>query len=139
KGESLSSATNFGAALREYFFPPLMKAVNPSAAPAAASAPYPLSPVIKDIAWSPKETIVRRASGSDNWPLTWADDDNLYTAYGDGNGFEPFEPEKLSLGLAKIFGAPTEFKGVNVRTLALEQKGEGKSGKKASGILMVDG
>ena len=39
--------------------------------------------------------------------------DNLYTAYGDGNGFEPFVPEKLSLGLAKIIGAPLEFKGVN--------------------------
>ena len=103
------------------------------------SAPYPPSPLIKGLTWSSKETIIRRANGSDNWPLTWADDDNLYTAYGDGNGFEPFVPEKLSLGLAKIIGAPLEFKGINVRTLALEQKGEGKSGKKASGILMVDG
>ncbi len=47
-------------------------------------------------------------------------------------------PEKLSLGLAKIIGAPPEFKGVNVRALSLEQQGEGKSGEKASGMLMVD-
>jgi len=137
-GESLSSATNFDAALRKYFFHPLMKAVNHSAAANAGSAPYPPSPMIKGITWSPKETIIRRASGSDNWPLTWADDDNLYTAYGDGNGFEPFVPEKLSLGLAKIIGAPPELEGVNVRAPSLEQKGEGNSGKKASGILMVD-
>src|SRR3989441_5575260 len=138
-GESLNSSTNFDAALREYFFHPLMKAVNDSAAAATGSAPYPPSPLIKGLTWSSKETIIRRANGSDNWPLTWADDDNLYTAYGDGNGFEPFVPEKLSLGLAKIIGTLPEVKGVNVRTLSLEQKGEGNSGKKASGILMVDG
>jgi hypothetical protein len=138
-GEALSTATNFAAALQEYFFHPLMNAVAPSAAPVAGPAPYPPSPVIKGVTWSPKETIIRRANGSDNWPLTWADDDHLYTAYGDGNGFDPFVPEKLSLGLAKIIGAPPEFKGVNVRASALEQKGEGKSGRKASGLLMVDG
>lgn len=33
------------------------------------------SPVIKEIVWAPPETIVRRAKGSDNWPMTWADDD----------------------------------------------------------------
>jgi hypothetical protein len=137
-GESLSSATNFDAALREYFFHPLMNAVKHSVALNAGLAPYPPSPVIKGITWSPKETIIRRANGSDNWPLTWADDDNLYTAYGDGNGFDPFVPEKLSLGLAKIIGAPPEFEGVNVRAISLEQKGEGKSGEKASGLLMVD-
>jgi CubicO group peptidase (beta-lactamase class C family) len=138
-GESLSAARNFAAALQEYFFHPLMNAVAPLAAPVAGPAPYPPSPVIQGVTWSPKETIIRRANGSDNWPLTWADDDHLYTAYGDGNGFDPFVSEKLSLGLAKIIGAPPEFKGVNVRASALEHKGEGKSGKKASGLLMVDG
>ena len=36
--------------------------------------------------------VVRKAHDSDNWPLTWADDDKQYTAYGDGRGFEPFIP-----------------------------------------------
>src|SRR5262245_49966606 len=97
------------------------------------------SPVIKEIIWSPKETIVRKASGSDNWPMTWADDDGLYTAYGDGNGFEPRVPEKLSLGFAKVRGLPPDFSGANIRSRTGEQKGEGKAGKKASGLLMVDG
>lgn len=100
---------------------------------------HPPSPVIKSAQWSPKETIVRRAKGCDNWPLTWADDDHLYTAYGDGNGFEPYIKEKLSLGLARIEGSPADFTGINLRAPTAEQKGEGKEGKKASGLLMVDG
>src|SRR5256885_11787883 len=38
----------------------------------------------------------------DNWPITWADDNTLYGAFGDGRGFEPFTPEKLSLGFSRI-------------------------------------
>ena len=48
-------------------------------------------------------------------------------------------PEKLSLGLARIEGGPNEFQGINIRSPTCEQKGNGKSGLKASGILMVDG
>ncbi len=101
--------------------------------------PYPPSPVIDAIAWAPAETIVRRARGSDNWPLTWGDDDRLYTAYGDGRGFEPFLPEKLSLGLARLSGGPDDFTAENLRAPALETRGDGVRGKKASGLLMVDG
>src|ERR1043165_9838884 len=79
-------------------------------------APYPPSTVITSISWAPVSEIVRHAKGSDNWPLTWGDDDALYTAYGDGNGFEPFVPKKLSLGLAKVTGTPPDFKGVNLAT-----------------------
>lgn len=81
---------------------------------------------------------MRKANGSDNWPLTWADDDNLYTAYGDRYGFEPMIPEKLGLGFARIIGKPEDFNGENIRSDA-ENKGSGRSGKKASGMLMVDG
>jgi len=95
--------------------------------------------VIKEIVWAPPETIVRRAKGSDNWPMTWADDGWLYTAYGDGNGFEPRLKEKLSLGLARVRGNPPEVVAENLRAPTLEQKGDGARGKKASGLLMVDG
>jgi CubicO group peptidase (beta-lactamase class C family) len=101
--------------------------------------PYPPSPVVTGITWSPKETIVRRAKGSDNWPLTWGDDGHLYTAYGDGNGFEPFLKEKLSLGFARVEGGPADVRGVNLRSPTIEQRGDGARGKKASGILMVNG
>ncbi len=104
-----------------------------------AGPPYPPSPVITGIEWAPAATIIRKAEGSDNWPLTWGDDDCLYTAYGDGWGFEPRVPDKLSLGFGKVSGGPDDFTGVNIRSPTGEQTGDGKSGKKASGMLMVDG
>ncbi len=110
-----------------------------AAAKKSAAAPYPPSPVIAGIEWAGKETIVRKARGSDNWPMTWADDDALYTACGDGNGFEPHLKEKLSLGLAKISGGPADFLGANIRSASAEAKGEGRNGRKPSGILCVDG
>src|SRR6266581_1433784 len=82
----------------------------------AAEGAYPPSPVIRGIQWAPTNTIIRLANGSDNWPMTWADDDALYTAYGDGNGFEPQLKEKLSLGLAKVLGHPRDIRGINLRS-----------------------
>jgi hypothetical protein len=48
-------------------------------------------------------------------------------------------PEKLSMGFARIVGEPPDFRGVNVRSPTGETTGQGPAGKKASGILMVDG
>jgi len=107
--------------------------------PSSVPRPYPPSDVIGQIRWAPPETIIRKACGSDNWPITWGDDDALYTAYGDGWGFEPKVDRKLSLGLAKVIGGPEDFHGVNIRSASGEQIGDGAAGKKASGLLMVDG
>ncbi|MGH2570633.1 MAG: serine hydrolase, partial [bacterium] len=112
------------------FLAPICAAVRPQVPP---------SPVIATIEWDPPEKMVRLARGSDNWPLTWADDGALHGAYGDGNGFAPGVPEKLSLGLARIEGMPPDITGVNLRASTLEAKGDGAAGRKASGILMVDG
>jgi CubicO group peptidase (beta-lactamase class C family) len=102
------------------------------------TGPYPPSDFIRKVTWAPRESIVRLARGSDNWPLTWADDDALYTAYGDGKGFEPFVPEKLSMGFAKVSGEPDDPRGSNIRSEG-ESKGDGAAGLKASGLLMIDG
>ncbi len=126
-----SKGEGFWAGIEQYLFNPVMDAV--------IGPPYPPSPVIKKIVWAPTDEIIRRASGSDNWPITWADDDNQYTAYGDGWGFEPKTKEKLSLGIAKITGSPPDFNGTNVRTETGERVGQGAKGAKASGMLMVDG
>jgi hypothetical protein len=114
---------------------------EPAARPEAAArpAPYPPSPVIAGIEWAPPETIVRKARGCDNWPLTWGDDDLMYGAYGDGNGFEPRLKQKLSLGLATIRGGPDNFTGENLRSETLEATGDDVRGRKASGIVMIDG
>ncbi len=103
------------------------------------TAPYPPSKAIAGIAWAPKETIIRKAHDSDNWPLTWADDDHQYTAYGDGRGFEPFVPAKLGLGFARIEGEPPGFQGINIPSPTGEQVGNGARTKKASGILCIKG
>ncbi len=101
--------------------------------------PYPPSPVIESLTWAPPSSIVRKAAGSDNWPTTWGDDGAIYTAYGDGYGFEPLLPEKLGLGFARLKGPPESFNAINIRSPTGENKGSGPNGKKASGLLMVNG
>jgi hypothetical protein len=80
----------------------------------AASSPYPPSPVISGISfdWS---THVRMANGSDNWPVTWAADDHQYTTWGDGGGFGGSNQDgRVSLGVARIEGSSSSYRGVNV-------------------------
>src|SRR5690606_15209546 len=69
------------------------------------------SPVIKGVTWAPAASVIRLAKGkgadgSDIWATTWADDGDLYTAYGDGFGFDPITDEKLSMGFARVAGVP---------------------------------
>jgi CubicO group peptidase (beta-lactamase class C family) len=108
---------------------PLMDAVT-------VRGPYPPSPVIRGAAFGAE--IGRTAIDSDNWPLTWGDDDAQYTSYGDGYGFEPYVEKKLGMGFARITGGPEDFHGVNLRSDG-ERTGDGLKSPKASGILMVDG
>ncbi|RPI87628.1 MAG: hypothetical protein EHM41_04315 [Chloroflexi bacterium] len=101
-------------------------------------APYPPSQVITKLTWAPASTIEREARGSDTWPITWADDDSIYTAFGDGEGFAKVVGEtKLSLGFAKVDGPATNFVGTDIPSNG-EQTGDGQNGKKASGMLMVN-
>lgn len=102
-----------------------------------SDAPYPASEFVTGVRWAPSDSILRLAEGSDNWPITWADDGHLYTAYGDGWGFEPRVEKKLSLGLARISGLPPDISGHNIRS-PFEQLGQGPHGRKASGMLCVD-
>jgi len=131
-------------------FESLVEAISSQHSPAEKTGPGdmsragraalpPNSPIIKEALWAPPETIVRKARGSDNWPLTWADDDALYAAYGDGNGFEPFIAAKLSMGFARITGEPPDLLGRILRSSTGETTGQGAAGKKASGMLMVNG
>lgn len=111
---------------------------NPVVEIAKSRSPYPESPVIAAVEFGPEKDIVRRAIDSDNWPITWGDDDLQYTSYGDGEGFEPFVDHKLSLGFAKIAGPPDAFTGTNIRSPTGERTGNGPKGLKSSGMLMVD-
>ena len=129
-GDALGdTASGFWGPVYDLLVKPLMESVS-------EKAPYPPSPVIRRVVFA--KEIRRSAIDSDNWPLTWGDDDTQYTSYGDGFGFEPHVEKKLGMGFARITGGPGEYRGVNLRSDG-EQTGNGAKSPKASGILMVDG
>jgi hypothetical protein len=134
-GEALATGDDafWTAAYREVF-DPLMKTLSASETP-----PYPPSAVIRSIVFAPESTIRRDAVESDNWPITWGDDDHQYTSYGDGHGFPPLTEKKLGQGFARITGGPENFHGENIRTATGERLGDGRASPKASGMLMVNG
>ena len=98
----------------------------------------PPSPMFSGIEWAPAETVTRQCKGSDNYPLAWADDDAIYTTYGDGWGFEPRLTDKLGMGFARVDGMPPDHLGVNIRSEG-ENTGSGRNGKKGSGMVAIDG
>ena len=76
--------------------------------------PYPQSEVIKAIKfhWGLHN---RLASGSDNWPVTWADDDNQYLVWGDGGGFGGTNSiGRSSIGIARIEGNWHSYQPSNI-------------------------
>jgi CubicO group peptidase (beta-lactamase class C family) len=132
-GDSIKSrAHKDGYRVLEHFFKKVVASVN-------FGAPVPNSRLITHAVWEDRSQVIRQADGSDNWPITWADDDRLYAAYGDGFGFEPKVDKKLSLGLARIEGTPPHAKGGNIRSETGETYGHGPKGMKASGLIMVEG
>lgn len=77
--------------------------------------PYKRSNLIEKIIWDDPSTVVRKAPGSDNWPLTWTSDGHLYTCWGDGGGFGGTNTKgRVSLGVARIVGRPEDFVGQNI-------------------------
>ncbi len=131
-GDNLFSETDgegFWLGAERELFNPIMDVI--------IEAPY--SPSSISCNFAPESEVIRMAEGSDNWPITWADDDNLYSAYGDGWGFDPKTDIKLSLGIVRIEGSPPNIKGFNLRTNSGERVGQGKFGVKASGLISVNG
>jgi hypothetical protein len=119
-----------------FWGPVYEKLLRPLMAAVVNRAPYPPSRVIRKVSFG--ANLRRAAIDSDNWPLTWGDDDAQYTSYGDGWGFDPRTEKKLGMGFARITGGPENFHGENIRSEG-ERAGDGRNSPKASGILMVDG
>jgi hypothetical protein len=97
----------------------------------ATYPPYPVSPVIESITWDFKN-LTRAAEESDLFPVTWAADNNLYTAWGDGWGFTGWPVlrwKKKYLGVSRVSGGPGDYVGTDLWS------GIGKS----HGILSVSG
>ncbi len=108
------------------------------AAWAEARAPYPPSAIIAGVEFD-FSTHRRLAPGSDNWPLTWADDGHLYTAWGDGGGFGGTNREgRVYLGVARVEGDPASYSGSNVWG-GVSPGRPAQFGGKSYGILSVGG
>jgi hypothetical protein len=101
--------------------------------------PYPKSKLIKGIFfdWSSR---IRLAPGSDNWPLTWADDGHQYTVFGDGGGFGGTNAEgRSSMGVARIEGDDRKnYKAYNVWGGKNAENPATFTGK-SWGIISIDG
>lgn len=104
----------------------------------AVMPPYPPSPVIARVEfdWT---THRRAAPGSDNWPVTWADDGHQYTAWGDGGGFGGDNRRgRVTLGVARITGDAANHTGKNVWG-GFEPENPARFGGKSYGILSLKG
>jgi len=122
--------------------PRVAKVYKPAVAallPDGPAAPYSPSTRIGGVEWAPASEIRIAAEDSDNWPVTWMEDGDQFTSYGDGRGFAPFIDRKLSMGWARIKGGPGDFTGLNFRSESGERMGDGARGAKVSGVLMVGG
>ncbi len=72
---------------------------------------YSASPVIAGLTFDDPQARIE-APGSDSWPITWAADDQLYTAWGDGGGFGGNNVAgRVSLGVATIRGNRDDYRG----------------------------
>jgi len=105
---------------------------------AGPTVPYPPSDCIKGVSfdWS---THRRAAPGSDNWPVTWADDGHQYAAWGDGGGFGGTNSQgRVSLGVARIEGPWDDHQGYNVWG-GHEAEHPATLEGKSYGIVCIDG
>lgn len=99
---------------------------------------YPKSEKIKGIEWdfSSKRTL---APGSDNWAITWSNDDHQYTTWGDGGGFGGDNQDgRVSLGFARIEGDDDSYAGKNVWG-GKDPENNSQFGGKSYGIISIDG
>ncbi|MET7638437.1 hypothetical protein [Streptomyces sp. NPDC005438] len=120
----------------------LLPAGTPSAQAAQSADEPPLSSFFSTVNLDNGATVGAPAAGDnrnhgDLWPNCWADDDNVYTAYGDGLGFDDSFHD---IGVARISGQPGQLKG--------EQLAEGdqvgtvwnaEHTRKPTGMACVDG
>ncbi|MEW4490625.1 DUF4185 domain-containing protein [Thalassoglobus sp. JC818] len=99
---------------------------------------YPSSDRIVGIEFD-AESRRTEAPGSDIWPITWADDDRQYTAFGDGGGFGGSNQEgRVSMGVACVMGALEDYQTKNVWGGKDADRAATMNGK-GTGIISVDG
>jgi hypothetical protein len=98
-------------------FTNLEEYLDDSAQPVTTAAfrpPYPPSPVIASVTFDDSTERIE-AEGSDIWPITWAENDQLYAAWGDGGGFGGTNTiGRVKLGVARVEGGKRDYEGINL-------------------------
>jgi hypothetical protein len=103
------------------------------------AAPYPPSKVIGDlrIDW---KTHQRGAIGSDNFQMTWADDDHQYGIWGDGGGFAGDNQKfRVLFGVARIEGPHNGYRAIDRLGHRDSAEHEAKLTGKSWGMICVGG
>ena len=81
------------------------------------SSPYPPSALIEGMSFDFSSQVQAGSfpdnSGSDQWPMTWADDGHIYGVWGDGVGWNETSM-RYSLGVSRIQATPPGLFGVDV-------------------------
>ena len=123
-----------------------LRAGVPERASPAHPAPYPPSRIVLGVHWSfPAAKRLRKADGSDIWPCTWALDDALYCAWGDGGGFQGTDGiGRVSLGFARVMGTPragdpSSFDGKNLWGAPPYAEERATFGGKVGSLIALDG
>ena len=100
--------------------------------------PPPYAPSQYQITFD-QSSVTRLAPGSDNWAVTWADDNNQYAPWGDGGGFGGTNKKgRVSLGIARIEGNADDYKGFNVWG-GLNPENTSTIDGKSYGLLSIEG
>ncbi|MGN9795659.1 FG-GAP-like repeat-containing protein [Streptomyces sp. OZ13] len=115
-------------------------AVASAGAGAAAAGSPPASDFFATVDVEPAASVGAPAIGDnknhgDLWPNCWADDDSVYTAYGDGVGFGG---DYSDIGVAKISGMPGGLTGTQLAT-DVSQIWTADHNRKPTGMACVDG
>lgn len=103
------------------------------------TSPYPPSVFIKGLKvdWA---THQRYAKGSDNFQLTWAEDDHQYGIWGDGGGFAGTNSKyRVSFGVARIEGSYDNYKGYDLSGHAESAENESLIEGKSWALISIKG
>ncbi|GAA3850825.1 DUF4185 domain-containing protein [Streptomyces sedi] len=120
------------------------QAAPPSGDGAAARSDAPANAPVGDffstVDIDPAATVGAPSVGDnvnhgDLWPNCWADDDHVYTAYGDGVGFGDVYSD---IGVARITGTPGQLTGEQLAT-EVSQAWTPEHSRKPTGMACVDG
>ncbi len=97
---------------------------------------YPPSEHIAGLTFNDRLARIE-APGSDIFPITWAADNELYTAWGDGGGFGGNNVAgRVLLGVARISGQRDDYRGFNIAG-GVDAPHPSPFGGKSEGILAI--